>query len=401
MTALNVKSLLISRTYFPPQVGGISHFMASVGAALGSQRVCCLTGVSCNGSLKDIAGVKIYRRPKAFAEGNIQALSWSIAISQIMMQQRPQAVQLATASEGYLGLWMRKWLKLPFVIYAHGNEVLAAMRDDWQKPRLALQQANRVLANSRFTADLVEKIGVHPKRIEILHPGCETSHFRPLEPNIDLRKKLFGARQKDRVLLTVGGLVARKGQDMVIRALPKVLQRIPNVLYLIVGDGRDRARLEALTSATGVQDRVIFAGQVPDSDLPDIYALSDVFVMPSRSRLEDCDVEGFGLVYLEANACGKPVIGGREGGVADAILEGETGFLADPCDSDHIAHLLLRLLSDDELSRRMGEKGRKRVVSDFTWTRVSSHVQGTIEAIVQEQIDSLSQVTPAQSAADR
>jgi phosphatidylinositol alpha-1,6-mannosyltransferase len=383
---MGTKSLLISGTYFPPQVGGISHYMGALASALGPCRVCCLTGVAAtNGSSENGSTPKIYRRPSAFARSDYkQAMGWIRAITRIMIEEKPRVVQFATANEAYLGLWLRRWLKLPFVIYAHGNEVAAATREPWPKPRWALQSADRVFANSRFTAGLVEQVGVDPKRIDIIHPGCRTDHFRPVKPKLDLRRNILGCRERDRVLLTVGGLVARKGQDMVIRALPHVLRRIPNVVYVIVGDGPDRERLEGLAWSLGVKDRVVLAGEVNDRDLPDIYALSDVFVMPSRTELHACDIEGFGLVFLEANACGKPVIGGRSGGILDAIVEGETGLLVDPYEPEQIGNAIVLLLSDNELARRLGEQGRCRVTRDFTWRQVSTHVHNTIESIAQE-----------------
>jgi phosphatidylinositol alpha-1,6-mannosyltransferase len=124
---------------------------------------------------------------------------------------------------------------------------------------------------------------------------------------------------------------------------------------------------------------------VADEDLPDVYALSDVFVMPSRERLEEKDVEGFGLVFLEANACAKPVIGGRSGGIPDAIVDGITGLLVDPQDPADIADALARLLVDKDLAIRLGRQGRSRVVRDFNWTRVGDRVQGILETIVWEK----------------
>ena len=165
---------------------------------------------------------------------------------------------------------------------------------------------------------------------------------------MDLRHKLLPGRHKDKVILCVGNLVARKGQDMVIRALPSLRQTIPDVTYLIVGEGPYRVPLDKLTLELGVRDRVIFAGRILVEELPDIYAISDVFVMPSRN--EECDVEGFGLVFLEASACAKPVVGGRSGGIPDAIEEGVTGLLVGPRDPEDIANALARLLSDGDLA---------------------------------------------------
>jgi phosphatidylinositol alpha-1,6-mannosyltransferase len=386
-----MKSLLISSIYFPPEVGGISHFMAAIGSTLGGQQVCCLTGVpAAEGTVKDVSGPKIYRRPTAFARAKyIQAIGWGSTIAQIMLQERPRAVQLATVSEGYLGLWLRQWFKLPFVIYAHGNEILGVIREGWPKPRLALQQADRVLANSQFTAELVQKVGVAPDRIDIVHPGCDVDKLRPLQPRPALREKLLGARYRSKVILTVGNLVARKGHDLVLRALPRVRQSVPDITYLIVGDGPYRAQLETLASSIGVRDYVIFASQIPDKDLTEIYALGDVFVMPSRAQLEACDVEGFGLVFLEANACGKPVIGGRSGGIPDAIIDGQTGLLVNPHDQEDIALALIRLLTDSNLAHRLGEQGRLRVINSFSWPQVGERVQGILETIASSPLGRL------------
>jgi phosphatidylinositol alpha-1,6-mannosyltransferase len=126
---------------------------------------------------------------------------------------------------------------------------------------------------------------------------------------------------------------------------------------------------------------VVFVYDVPTADLPRFHAVSDIFVMPSRARLEACDVEGFGLVYLEANACARAVVAGRSGGVADAVLDGVTGLLVDPLDPEAIADGLARLLSDAPLATRLGQQGRDRVVGEFTWDRVAARVQNVLETL--------------------
>ncbi len=384
-----MKSLLISGTYFPPQTGGISEIMRGVASALGPDRVCCLIGVPADvGVVRNGFPPRVYRRPAAFAKAKyIQAVGWGMAITQIMIRERPQVVQLATAYEGCLGLWLRRWLKLPYVVYAYGNEVLDVMHTQtgYLEPRLALQQADRVLAISQFTAHLVQQTGVAQERIDIVYPGCDVDHFRPLPPSMDLRKKLLGERFRDRVILSIGNLVARKGHDMVIQALPRLRQSIPDVSYLIVGDGPYRMELETLAAALRIQDCVIFAGKIPNKDLPPIYALSDVFVMASREQLEACDVEGFGVVFLEANACAKPVVGGRSGGIPEAVVDGVTGLLVNPHDPQDIANALVQLLTDGDLAIRMGQEGRVRVVNDFSWHAVGQRVQRILETVLREK----------------
>jgi phosphatidyl-myo-inositol dimannoside synthase len=384
-----MKSLLISSTCFPPEMGGISHLMSGIASALGPDRVCCLTGQRANGATKDV-GSKVYRRPVVFyGKGKyLRAAAWGAAIAEIIVRERPKIIQAASAGEGPLGLWLRHWLRLPYVVYAHGNEVLNAMQPGGQKLQVALQRADRVLAVSHFTANLVQKAGVSSDRIEIVHPGCNSEHFRPLAPRMDLRQKLLGDRYKDQVILTVGNLVPRKGHDMVIRALPRLRTTVSDVKYIIIGEafGEDpyRNQLENLAIGLGVRDCVIFAGNVSAEDLPDIYALADVFVMASREQLDACDVEGFGMVFLEASACAKPVVGGRSGGIPDAIVDGITGLLVNPHDPEDIANALARLLSNSDLATRFGQEGRSWVVKYFGWDRVADQVQGILQSILQE-----------------
>ena len=382
-----MSSLLISSTYFPPQVGGISQMMWNIATSLGPDRVCCLTGVSADRrSVARSFEPRVYRRPAVFAKSKyIQATIGAASLIEIMIRERPQVLQLATVYEYALGLLLRRWLKLPFIVYANGNEILDALQNSWHKPRLALQHADRVIAISRFTAGLVQKAGVPSHRIEIVHPGCDIDRFRPMPAKIELRTKLLVDRCKDRVVLTVGNLVARKGHDVIIRSLPRLLKTVVDVTYLIIGDGPYRRELERLAVAMGVKDHVIFQGKVPDEDLPDIYAVSDVFVMPSREHLEACDVEGFGIVFLEASACGKPVIGGRSGGIPDAIEEGVTGLLVDPLDSDDVADAMTRILLDRELSDRLGRQGRARAVREFSWSQAGAKIQGILDSVVREQ----------------
>ena len=387
-----MKSLVISGTYFPPQVGGISHFIASLCASLGADRACCLTGVRGATDHEGAGGVavppvRIYRRPHAFRGPTmLQGAAWAAAMTEIMLRERPDVVQLATVAEGYLGLWLRRWLDLPFVVFAYGNEILAAEKGAWETPRRTLREADRVVAISRFTADLLlDRIGVEPERLVILHPGCEVDRFRPVIPRAGVRDRLLRGRASANVLLTVANLVRRKGHEVVLQALPRLRMRFPDVVYLIVGEGPYRAELERLAASLGLGDAVIFAGRVPAEELPDVYALSDVFVMPSRAELERDDVEGFGMVYIEANACGKAVVGGRSGGVADAVVDGETGLLVAPDDPAEVAAVLERLLGDAPFRHRLGEQGRARAVSDFTWGGVATRLEAVLQSVQRDR----------------
>ncbi len=381
-----MRSLLVS-TYFPPDKGGISHLMASVAASLAEQGIACLTDVPAGPEQGERPPCPVYRRPRAFhGPGLVQKPALALTLARILWRERPEIGILASVQEGHVGLWLKRWLRLPYVIFAHGNEVLNLVNQGdrlrWPVPRDSLRRADTVIAVSHYTADLVRRLGVAPARIQVVHPGCDSTRFRPRPVDPELRRRLLGGDHPGPVLLTVGNLVARKGQDMVIRALPRVLARVPDLTYLVVGQGRDRAMLERLAQAEGVADRVRFAGALPGALLADIYNLGDLFVMPSRERREQADVEGFGLVYLEANACGKPVIGGHSGGVPDAIADGETGLLVPPEQPDAIATAILRLLTEPALARRLGQQGRERVVRDFGWAGVGRRLQSIFHDIV-------------------
>jgi phosphatidylinositol alpha-1,6-mannosyltransferase len=379
-----IKSLLISSIYFPPQVGGISQIMASLVRYMGPEEICCLAGVPANcKNLEKEFQARIYRRPRVFAGTPItQGLALAASITEIMLREHPQVIQVSTAYDGYLALHLQHWVKLPFVVYAHGNEILDIAGAFSAKPKLSLQRAARVLANSNFTAKLVEAAGVDPRRIVVLHPGCNIEHFRPDVDCSSIRQRLLPNRQRTRVILTVGNLVARKGYDMVLRALPQVLKDVPGTTYVIAGDGPKRNELEELAQQLEVRDHVVFAGQVGNEVLPQLYALADVFAMPSRARLQACDVEGFGLVFLEASACGKPVVGGNCGGIPDAVENGITGWLVDPSDPDEIATRIAELLKNPAMASTFGKQGRERVVREFTWDRFATRLREVLYSVV-------------------
>jgi len=201
----------------------------------------------------------------------------------------------------------------------------------------------------------------------VLNPPVDAQHFRAdIAPSAITQKHSLESKW---VILTVARLVRVKGIDTVIRALPKVLEAIPNTAYLVIGDGPLRAELEHLAEALGVSDHVVFVGAIDhlSNDLPRYYQTCDVFVMVSRPLPHGREIERFGVAYLEAGACGKPVVAGRGGGVGEAVEDGVTGLLVDPLDVNEIADTIVRVLKDEELARRLGENGRKRAAKQPDW----------------------------------
>jgi phosphatidylinositol alpha-1,6-mannosyltransferase len=195
-----------------------------------------------------------------------------------------------------------------------------------------------------------------------LAPGIDTEHFSPARRSPRIRQEL-GLEGK-KVIVSVGRLVHRKGQDFLIDSLPIIAQKVPNVHLLLVGEGPYRAELERRSKTLGVRDRITFIGRVQYSELPEYICAGDIFAMPSRSRLAGLEVEGLGIVYLEASACGLPVIGGISGGAPDAVLEGITGFSVDGRSATAIAEAAIRLLSNPEYAEKLGAQGREWVVKE-------------------------------------
>ncbi|GAB7183648.1 glycosyltransferase family 4 protein [Kitasatospora sp. Ki12] len=202
-------------------------------------------------------------------------------------------------------------------------------------------------------------------RMVQLPPGVDETAFHPGSGGAEVRRRLGLADRP--VVVCVSRLVPRKGQDTLIEAMPQILADVPDAVLLIVGGGPYRADLEKLADTTGVRDSVRFTGSVPWEELPAHYGAGDVFAMPCRTRRGGLDVEGLGIVYLEASATGLPVVAGDSGGAPDAVLEGETGYVVPGGSAPAAAERIVRLLRDEELRRRMGEAGRRWVERSWRW----------------------------------
>ena len=260
-------------------------------------------------------------------------------------------------SGGWIGLLSKYLLGCPVIFYIHGEEITTKFnyRLFGRNRRLFLRLADAVVVVSNFTRCAVtDFVAETAGRIEVITNGVDLQRFRPRPKRSDLLAR-YGVHGH-RVLLSVGRLIERKGIDRVLQALPLLAARHPLIRYVIVGEGPYRSRLEQIAEEAGVRQHVVFAGSIPEADLVDHYALCDLFVLPNR-ELADGDTEGFGLVFVEANACGKPVIGGRAGGAVEAVRHEETGLLVDGNDVGAIADALDRLLSDDDLYRRLADGG--------------------------------------------
>lgn len=268
---------------------------------------------------------------------------------------------------GMIARLFKRVYGIPYLIWTYGREILKPQRYPILHTILyaVLRDATLVVAVSESTRQVIIRMGVSPERVRVLYPGVDTTRFHPKVDGTPVIRR-HGLQGK-RILLTVSRLVPRKGIDTMLRAFPQVREVVPDVVYLIVGDGPDRPRLEALAQRLQVSEHVHFVGWVDDEMLPAYYAACDVFVLVSRSIPEAGEVEGFGIVYLEAGACAKPVVAGASGGAVEAVRNGVNGLVVEPTDTTMVARAVIRLLQDQTLAARLGAAGWRRARRSPTW----------------------------------
>jgi glycosyltransferase involved in cell wall biosynthesis len=251
--------------------------------------------------------------------------------------QRPNLVISTHINFTPAAYWLKRLTGIPYWIVAHGTESWTIQRPTLQK---ALYHADRILAVSSYTRDrILNAHNLNPENVSLLPNTFDEHRFR-IAPKPQKLLERYGLTANQPLILTVGRLDSRdryKGYDQILHALPKIRSSIPNIHYIIVGKGDDRSRLEQLIHQLQLQDCVTLAGFIPDRELCDHYNLCDLFAMPSKG-------EGFGIVYLEALACGKPVLGGNQDGAIDALRQGELGALVNPDDVDAIAQTIVQIL---------------------------------------------------------
>lgn len=375
-----MNSSLFLTNDFPPIIGGLATLYSRLCAAAPPDRLLVLAPRS-RGSLV-FDREQPYRIFRRWAPTGIHPIARVLQIGSFLVGtwrliggERVARMHLGHLYLGPIGLLMRRLHGTPYVIYLHGGDMAGYTR--WRAVRgvvrTILRGAELVVVNSTFTRDSYKAMGFELPRVEILTMPVSLERFRPgldVTP-IRMRYGLDGAK----VLLTVGRLVSRKGHDLVIKALPGVLESVGDVRYIIVGSGPEEERLKALARTMHCADRVIFTRSVSDEEVPLFYAACDVFVMPSRALPSRDGVEGFGIVFLEAGASGKPVVGGRSGGIGEAVVDGTTGVLVDPSNPNELGSTLINLLRNPAVAARMGSSGRARAAGfDSAWTRAAERI---------------------------
>jgi phosphatidylinositol alpha-1,6-mannosyltransferase len=215
-------------------------------------------------------------------------------------------------------------------------------------------------------------------RMVQLPPGVDEGEFRPGAGGAEIRERLGLVNRP--IVVCVSRLVPRKGQDTLIRSLPEIHRRVPETAVLIVGGGPYRKRLEQMVEDAGLGSDVIFTGSVPWAELPSYFDAGDVFAMPCRTRRGGLDVEGLGIVYLEASATGLPVVAGNSGGAPDAVIDGETGYVVDGRSPAQVAQRIADLLDDPAKARELGRRGRDWIERAWRWDLIADRLHGLLRA---------------------
>ena len=365
------KKILLVTNDFGPRTGGIETFVIGLLERISDHEVTVFTSQQGDTSEYDQQwfekfGVRVIRD-----RSKILLPSWRVsrAVKEVVASHNIEivvfgaAAPLALMSSALLKSGVKKIIAL-----THGHEVW------WAKIfpfNFAIKRIGKSVDHltylGEFTRQAISKALTDKSAKEMVKiaPGIDTAHFIP-QPDAMQKRKELGLQDK-KIIISVGRLVHRKGQDKLIEAMPDVLRKIPNAHLLIVGVGPYKNHLEKLVNKLSLKENVTFAGRIMYDRLPSYLSAADLFAMPSRSRFFGLEVEGLGIVYLEASACGIPVLAGNSGGAPDAVLEGVTGLCVDGTNVAEIASALIEICSDAERASHMGAAGRNWIVDQWRW----------------------------------
>jgi phosphatidylinositol alpha-1,6-mannosyltransferase len=373
-----VTPTLVVTNDFPPRQGGIQTFVAALLERRPPESVVVLASRSAGWERYDAAlPYPVVRRPTGML---LPTPATARAAADLARRHGCAAAFFGAAAPlGLVAPALRSAGVAHLVGATHGHET------GW----VALPGARQLMQRIAGELDVVTYISEYTRarlapalssrtRMAQLSPGVDVDRFRPGGDGSAVRRR-YGLGEAP-VVACVSRLVARKGQDVLVAGWPQVLARHPGARLLLVGGGPDEASLRRAVTALGLGESVVLTGPVPLEDLPAHYAAADVFAMPCRTRRAGLDVEGLGMVFLEASACGLPVVAGTSGGAPETVQEGVTGHVVDPRSPDAVAATISALLADPARARAMGRAGRAWVEQRWSWTTIAATFAHLLDA---------------------
>ena len=399
-----MKKILLVTLDFWPRVGGMANYYFNLCKRLDTGEIFVLTnrmsrgesGIKNHDLGKDF-NFKIYRKKLLWKFIWPQWLGMFWHIWRVIKKEKIEMIWVGEVlPTGTAVYFLTKILKLPYIVSCHGNDLLQAKKNP-RKRKLAeriLAGAKLVTVNSKFTGKIVKDFEVDEGNVKVIYPGINIKNKELRINNQEDLLKKYDLYNK-RILFSIGRLVARKGFDKVIRALPKVWKEIPSLIYVVAGTGSEELGLKKLArQITNIklqvpgksqipnfkyEHKVVFLGEISDEEKWAWLSACDVFITTAQES--DDDVEGFGIVYLEAALAGKAVIAGNCGGAMEAVVNGETGILVNAENVDEISGAIVKLFKDERLAKAMGEKGKLRVEEEFRWERSVKKFKEAMEDI--------------------
>ncbi|MEO8482714.1 MAG: glycosyltransferase family 4 protein [Acidobacteriota bacterium] len=361
-------NVLVVTNDFPPRVGGIQTYVHEIFTRLDDDITVVASTSPGAATFDRTFRHRVVRLPTSMLLPTPRTLRRVAALARSI---HPDVIVFgASMPLALMGPSLHQRLGVPYVAFTHGLEVAASRVPLWRTAlAYSLRRAAAVTAVSSWTADVLRH-SVGDGRVRVLPNGVDTTRFHVGVRDADIRAR--HGLDDALVVGCVSRLVPRKGQDVLLAACAHLTSAVPNLRVLIVGSGPDLGRLQAIARRLGMADRVVFAGEVTEAELPMYFRAADIFAMPCRSRWAALEVEAFGAVYLQAAAVGRPVIAGRSGGTSDALRNGETGILVDASRTEEVVDALRHLLQDRTAAAAMGDRGAEWARSRCGWDQVAA-----------------------------
>ena len=363
-------TLLITLDFWP-NTGGVANYYYNLVKNLPKDNVFVLTDAK-----KEKSNLKIYNKPLLY---KLIWPKWLKAFKETIKLIKKQNIKMLWVGNilpiGTIAYIINKLYKIPYFVSLHGFDIISAQKNSRKKylAKKILNKAKFITVNSYCTKNLLNNIVDNKDKIKVIYPGINID-FIKINPEINKKIKekynlqnLPAGQVGKKIILTVGRLIKRKNHKLVINAVKQLKEKIPNLIYLIIGDGPELNNLKKLTD-----DNVIFLTNIDNNELPYFYNLSDIFVMISKYSKKD--IEGFGIVYLEAGLFKKPVIACDQGGPKEAVINNETGILVEQNNVDMLKNNIIKLLENKELADRLGNNAFQRIKNNFLWQNIAQEL---------------------------